>query len=110
MKNILLFIAFNFLITNFIFAQDKIITNQHKQEIHSLIDAYAQAREKKDTILLDRILTTDVDQLVSSGTWRNDKNESMKGMLKSSTSKPGSRRITIEKIIEIFISISTPEV
>jgi len=98
MKNILLFILFNFTFTTFILAQDNIANNQHRQEINSLIDTYAQAREKKDSLVLDYILTTDVDQLVSSGTWRNDKSESMNGMLKSSTSNPGTRKITIEKI------------
>jgi len=51
-----------------------------------------------DTVLLDQILTEDVDQLVSSGIWRNGKEESVKGMLRSSTSNPGDRKLTVEKI------------
>ena len=69
-----------------------------KQEIHALIDKYVQARETKDTALLESILTTQIDQLVSSGNWRIGKAESMAGMLRSSNINPGSRTIKIEKI------------
>ena len=84
----------NLMIVVIVHAQDA-TTNQ---EIHALIDQYTQARETKDTALLDRILAPVVDQLVSSGTWRNDKKESMKGMLQSSQNNPGTRKITIEKV------------
>jgi hypothetical protein len=98
MKNIFLLILFNFLITTFINSQDIIINNKQKQEIQSLIDKYSQAREKKDTLLLESILAIDIDQLVSSGEWRYGKNESMKGMLQSSVGNPGLRKIIIENI------------
>ena len=84
----------NLMIVVIVHAQDA-TTNQ---EIHALIDQYTQARETKDTALLDRILAPVVDQLVSSGTWRNNKKESMKGMLQSSQNNPGTRKITIEKV------------
>jgi uncharacterized protein (TIGR02246 family) len=72
-------------------------TNQ-KQEIKTLIDRYQQARERMDTVLLKSILTEDVDQLVSSGEWRNGVRESVKGMLRSSSGNSGKRTLTIEKI------------
>lgn len=69
-----------------------------RQEIYSLIDQYAQAREKQDTILLKKILTSDIDQLVSTGEWRSGIKESIGGMKRSSESNPGSRRLVVEKI------------
>ena len=81
-----------------IYAQDAISNTEKRQGIYNLIDTYARAREKKDAVLLDSILTTDIDQLVSSGKWRNGKKESMKGMLQSSSSNPGTRTLKIEKI------------
>jgi len=98
MKNIYLLILFNFMVATFIYAQDETTSNKQKQDIQSLIDKYAQAREKIDAILLESILANDVDQLVSSGKWRDGKNESMIGMMQSSESNPGTRKIKIEKI------------
>ena len=98
MKNILLFIALNFVITTFIYAQDNKTDSSGEQEIYSLIDKYVQAREKKDSVLLKSILTADIDQLVSSGEWRHGFSGAMKGMMRSSKSRPGSRSIKIDKI------------
>ena len=84
-----------FLIANaVVFAQE----NKAKEQISSLIDIYAQARENKDSTLLRGILTTDIDQLVSTGEWRNGLDESLKGMQQSTTTKPGPRTLTVEKI------------
>ena len=85
---------FTLLVTPFIYAQD----TKQEQDIHSLIDKYSLAREKRDTVLLKSILAIDVDQLVSSGEWRNGKREALNGMLRSSNRNPGSRKIKIEKI------------
>jgi len=79
-------------------AQQFIPTSKQKQEIHALIDQYALAREKKDTVLLKEILTGDVDQLVSSGEWRIGIKESVKGMLRSSENNGGSRKLVVDKI------------
>jgi hypothetical protein len=73
-------------------------SNKQTQGIYSLIDQYSQAREKKDTLMLKNILTVDIDQLVSSGEWRNGIEESVKGMLRSSESSSGKRTLKIEKI------------
>jgi len=79
-------------------AQQVIPSKKQTEDIHSLIEDYSKAREKKDVVLLESILTADVDQLVSSGKWRMGKKESMEGMLQSSTSNPGTRTLKIEKI------------
>lgn len=98
MKTVLLFILFNALSAPCLYAQELVVTEKQKQDMRSLIDSYTQAREKKDTALLESILTNYIDQLVSSGTWRKGKEESMKGMLRSSQNNPGKRTIIVENI------------
>jgi ketosteroid isomerase-like protein len=98
MKNICLCLLFYVFSTSLMYAQQVVLTAKQKQDISTLIDQYAFARENQDTVLLKNILTKDVDQLVSSGEWRNGMNESVKGMLKSSQSSSGSRKIIVDKI------------
>jgi hypothetical protein len=85
-------------VTSFLHAQNTIPDDKQKKDIYFLIDNYSQAREKRDTILLKSILTSDVDQLVSTGEWRNGIDASVKGMLNSSASSPGKRTLSIERI------------
>lgn len=98
MKNISLFISLHLMIISFTHGQDTLNIQSQELAIHALIDQYAQARETKDTALLKRILSTDIDQLVSSGEWRNGMEGAMQGMMRSSTRNPGSRTLRIEKI------------
>ncbi len=98
MKNILILILFNLAVTSLLLAQDTITNSKKNKDIHSLIEKYSQAREKRDTILLKNILTTDIDQLVSTGEWRNGIDSSVKGMLNSSAASPGTRTLKVEKI------------
>ena len=72
--------------------------NVAEKAIHTLIDQYAHARATKDTSLLRNILTEDVDQLVSSGTWRRGLSAAIEGMQRSSSNNPGQRILTIEHI------------
>src|SRR6476469_9504506 len=97
MKNIVLLLLLNLTGVLFLYAQSAPDDHQRKA-IASLIDQYSEAREKRDTGLLKTILTTDVDQLVSTGEWRNGIGESVEGMLKSSVNSPGTRTLTISKI------------
>lgn len=85
------------LATSSVYSQVTIPTKE-KQEITFLIDQYSKAREKQDTVLLKSILTTDVDQLVSSGEWRMGIGAAVAGMLRSSDSNPGSRKLIVERI------------
>jgi hypothetical protein len=98
MKNIFLLLLFYLTSTSFLHGQNTMPDDKQRKDIYSLIDKYSQAREKRDTLLLKSILTTDVDQLVSTGEWRNGMSESVQGMLKSSASSPGTRTLNIEKI------------
>jgi len=83
----------------FLYGQHTTTANDKQQKaITSLIDQYSQAREKRDTTLLKTILTSDVDQLVSTGEWRVGINAAVDGMMKSSANSPGTRTLHIEKI------------
>jgi hypothetical protein len=75
-----------------------VVTAKQQKEITSVIDKYTMAREAKDTVLLKSILTSEIDQLVSSGEWRTGINTAVQGMLRSSESNSGKRTITIDKI------------
>ena len=81
-----------------VIAQNIEKSNSQQQDIYLLIEQYNQAREKKDVTELQKILTTDVDQLVSSGEWRRGIESSVEGMLRSSHRNQGKRTITIEQI------------
>ncbi|MEJ1242406.1 SgcJ/EcaC family oxidoreductase [Chryseolinea sp. T2] len=87
-----------FMLLAFSACAQSVPTAKQRQDIHALIDKYSEAREKKDTILLKSILTDDIDQLVSTGEWRNGIQSSVTGMLKSSAASPGTRTLTIDKI------------
>lgn len=73
-------------------------TGEQNKNIRALIAKYSEAREKKDTILLKSILTPDIDQLVSTGEWRNGLQSAVQGMLKSSAASPGTRTLRVDKI------------
>lgn len=73
-------------------------TAQQRKDIIQLIDTYSRARETRDTILLKTILTSDIDQLVSTGEWREGLASATKGMQRSTASNPGTRSLTVEKI------------
>ena len=98
MKNIILLLLCNLTAVLILQAQVKTPSDSQRKTISSLIDQYSQAREKRDTALLKSILTEDVDQLVSTGEWRNGIGASVEGMLKSSAEKPGTRTLTVDKI------------
>ncbi|MDJ0650654.1 MAG: SgcJ/EcaC family oxidoreductase [Xenococcaceae cyanobacterium MO_188.B19] len=98
LKNIFLLSLLNVLFIPSVIAQEVGESNNQKQEIYLLIEQYNQARENKDTDLLENILTTDVDQLVSSGEWRRGIETAVQGMLRSSNRNPGKRTITVEQI------------
>jgi hypothetical protein len=84
--------------TLFIYGQDIKLSESQRRDIARLIDQYSLARESKDTMLLKKILTADIDQLVSTGEWRSGLRAAIEGMLKSSDTNPGSRTLTVDKI------------
>lgn len=92
-------IALTLIITSCILGQDT-KSKKAEQDVIALIDKYSLARENKDTVLLKRILTTDVDQLVSTGEWRNGIKGSMSGMLRSSAGSPGTWKLIVETFLQ----------
>ena len=98
MKNLSLFILSGIVILSFACNQNTNVDETQKKDIQALIDKYVQARENSDTVLLESILTDDIDQLVSTGEWRIGKAASFKGMMRSSESNPGERTINVDKI------------
>jgi hypothetical protein len=98
MKNIVLLVLLNLPGTNFLYSQGDMPKDQQRKEIVELIDKYSQAREKRDTALLKTILTSNIDQLVSTGEWRNGIGTAVQGMLKSSANIPGTRTLLVDKI------------
>lgn len=97
MKNIVL-ICLSLIIVAGSFAQNDALASQQRKDITAVIDQYAKAREEKDTALLKKILTEDIDQLVSTGEWRLGISAAVEGMLKSSATKPGTRMLTVNNI------------
>lgn len=98
MKNIVVFLLLNLAGIFLLYGQNSTVADHHRKAITSLIDQYSEAREKRDTVLLKTILTIDVDQLVSTGEWRNGIGTAIQGMLKSSTNRPGTRTLMVDKI------------
>ena len=97
-KNVILSILVVATATSFACAQNSAPNEQQRKDIQTLINKYSLAREKKDTVLLKNILTSDIDQLVSTGEWRSGMTSAVQGMLNSSASNPGTRTLNIEKI------------
>ena len=98
MKNIALLLLYILFVPMLLFSQDNSPGAQQRKAITDLIDQYSEAREKRDTTLLKTILTNDVDQLVSTGEWRDGMSAAVEGMIKSSASTPGTRTLHIEKM------------
>ena len=105
MKKIILFVLFYSVARVGTTCPAKGTKDKQKKDITALIDKYSLARENKDTVLLKAILTTDVDQLVSTGEWRNGVQSSVKGMLRSSAATPGTRTLAVEKI-RLFLPLA----
>lgn len=73
-------------------------SDMQQDKIKILIERYAEARENQDTVLLRKILTADIDQLVSDGQWRKGIDQALAGMQTSTRSNPGTRSLQVEKI------------
>ncbi|MEX2513184.1 MAG: DUF4440 domain-containing protein [Cyclobacteriaceae bacterium] len=98
MKNLSISIFLALTICFNLFGQDNFPDEKEKNAIYTLIDQYSLARDTKDSILLKKILTGDVDQLVSSGEWRYGIEEAISGMMRSSAANPGDRQLIVDNI------------
>lgn len=95
-KMVLLLCAFSY--CHFLFGQNINTAAQQRGKIETVINQYAQAREKGDTILLKSLLMPDIDQLVSNGEWRNGIGTAVRGMQQSSSTNPGARILQVDKM------------
>ena len=66
--------------------------------IRAIVARYVDAREKRDAKLLEALFTADADQLVTTGEWRQGRDNVVRGGLASSQSNPGARQIVIEVV------------
>lgn len=98
MKNLIFIVLLLFSISEPLFAQQGKPAEEVGKELYALIGQYNEARDNKDAMLLKTILTTEVDQLVSSGEWRIGIDQAIDGMMRSSAVNPGSRKLIVEKI------------
>ncbi len=98
MKKLVFLLLLNISVSLFLYGQSGKPNQQQQKAITTLIDRYSEARDKSDTTLLKSILTTDIDQLVSSGEWRKGIRAAVEGMLKSSGNNPGDRTLSVESI------------
>lgn len=98
MKTLSILLLFNIAFAPLLFCQNSLPDEAQRKDLNQLIDKYSQARETRDTTLLAAILTKDIDQLVSTGEWRNGIEAAVKGMMNSSATSPGTRTLTVEKI------------
>lgn len=96
-KSFFLIFLIQFSCISLLLAQNTKLTEKTKSEIVALIDSYSPARDKKDTVLLKSILAADIDQLVSTGEWREGFSRAVEGMQRSSTTHVDTRTLTVEK-------------
>ena len=80
------------------FTQNHLPSDKENKDLTALIDLYSAIRDKNDTSLLKNILTSDIDQLVSTGEWRVGMASAVQGMQRSSAATPGSRVLKVERI------------
>src|SRR5262245_18886406 len=66
--------------------------------VREIVRKYVVAREKRDAKMLEALFTADADQLVTTGEWRQGRDNVVRGGLASSQANPGARRITIETV------------
>ncbi|MGA2599620.1 MAG: SgcJ/EcaC family oxidoreductase [Bryobacteraceae bacterium] len=69
-----------------------------EQAVREVVQSYIDARGRQDAVELEKLFTSDADQLVSSGEWRKGRNELVKGTLASSQNTGGKRTITVESV------------
>lgn len=72
--------------------------SDEQEAVKALVAKYSAARETRDPVAIDALFTEDADQLPSSGVWRRGRANLVKGMLGSSSTRPGTRTLTVETV------------
>ena len=66
--------------------------------IRAAVQQYVDIREHPDPQALERLFTSDADQLVSSGEWRKGREAVVNGTIAASQREAGKRTITIASV------------
>src|SRR5512133_2501824 len=66
--------------------------------VRNVVKRYVDARDARDSKAIESLFTADADQLVSSGVWRQGREEVVKGTLASSEAAGGKRTIAVETV------------
>jgi uncharacterized protein (TIGR02246 family) len=80
------------------FAQGAAPAAPDEAAVRAVVARYVDAREKRDPKLLEALFTEDADQLVTTGEWRQGRENVVRGGLASSQANPGARQIAIEVV------------
>ena len=66
--------------------------------VRDVVRRYVEAREARDAKAVAALFTADADQLVSSGEWRQGREQVVTGSLASSAQSGGKRTIDVERV------------
>jgi uncharacterized protein (TIGR02246 family) len=74
------------------------ISSADDQAVRDVVRRYIDGREARDAKAVAALFTADADQLVSSGEWRQGRDQVVTGSLASSTQSGGKRSIDVERV------------
>src|SRR4029079_2308791 len=74
------------------------VSNPDDRAGREVVRRYVEAREARDAQAVAALFTADADQLVSSGEWRQGRDQVVTGSLASSAQSGGSRRLHAERV------------
>jgi len=74
------------------------ISSADDKAVRDVVRRYIDGREARDAKAVAALFTADADQLVSSGEWRQGREQVVTGSLASSTQPGGKRSIEVERV------------
>src|SRR4051794_38509767 len=74
------------------------VSNPDDRAVRDVVRRYVEAREARDAKAVAALFTADADQLVSSGEWRQGREQVVTGSLASSAEYSGKRTIDVERV------------
>jgi uncharacterized protein (TIGR02246 family) len=66
--------------------------------VRDAVRKYADGREARDAKAVEAVMTTEVDQLVSSGEWRLGRDKVVAGSMASTAESGGRRETVVERV------------
>jgi len=74
------------------------VSNPDDRAVREVVRRYVEAREARDAKAVVALFTAEADQLVSSGEWRQGREQVVTGSLASSAQNSGKRTIDVERV------------